>query len=236
MKEKTKEYKNTEKQSASMSRPVQLMLPVLILMLCAGIAILALMRPYEKVQTILNIAFMDNMKEPESEGSGLRIVENEIDTDYAGETSSEGEAVIPTFGEQYAMLEMESVGISVPVYWGSNAELLELGAVQTTASAVAGAGGNAVIDAHVNTFFRDLDKLEVGDTVTLYTQYGRFTYAVEKKIEFKETDKQYVLPTEEEQLTLYTCEMQVFGSSETRIGAICKPTEMVYYSTEVTEE
>lgn len=236
MTEKIKECKNTKKQHVPMSRSMQILLPILIIMLCAGIAILALMRPYEKLHTYLNIAFMDNMKVIDEETGGLRIVENEIVMDYEGETASEGKAVIPAFGEQYAMLEMESIDVSVPVYWGSNTELLELGAVQTTASAVAGAGGNAVIDAHVNTFFRDLDKLEVGDSVTLYTQYGRFTYAVEKLIEFKETDKKYVLPTEEERLTLYTCEMQVFGSSETRIGAVCKPTEMVYYSTEVTEE
>ncbi|MBQ8688402.1 MAG: class D sortase [Ruminococcus sp.] len=219
-----------------MSRSVQILLPVLITMLCAGIAILVLMRPYEQLHTYLNIAFMDNMKNPVDENNGLRIVENEIDTTYEGETASEGEAVIPAFGEQYAMLEIEAIDLSVPVYWGSNAQLLERGAVQTTASAVAGAGGNAVIDAHVNTFFRDLNKLETGDTVTLYTQYGRFTYEVNQLIEFKETDKKYVLPTEEEQLTLYTCEMQVFGSSEIRIGAVCKPTEMVYYSTEVAEQ
>lgn len=237
MKDTKSENKSSEKQCVRLSRPMQLLFPVLILMLCAGITLLALIRPYEKLHTYLNIAFMDPMKNPsDSENNGLRIVENEIDTDYQGETSDEGEAVIPAFGEQYAVLECEAIDLSVPVYWGSSSELLEKGAVQTTSSAVAGSGGNAVIDAHVNTFFRDLDQLTKGDTVTLYTQYGRFTYEVTQRIEFKETDKKYVLPTEEEQLTLYTCEMQVFGSSEKRIGAVCKPTEMVYYSTEVTAQ
>ncbi len=228
---------NTQQKSrAPLSRCVQILLPFLILMLCAGISVLALIRPFEKVQALLNIAFMDNMKDIPDENNGLKIVENEIIMDYDGETASEGEITIPTFGEQYAMLEIDSISLSVPVFWGSNAKLLERGAVQTTSSAAAGSGGNAVIDAHVNTYFHDLEKAAVGDAVVLYTQYGKFTYEITELIRFNEKEKKYVLPTEQEQLTLYTCEMQIFGSSDTRIGAICKPTEMVYYSTEVTEE
>ena len=113
--------------------------------------------------------------------------------------------------------------------------LLELGACQTTASAIAGAGGNAVISAHVNTFFNRLDELQTGDTLTLYTNYGRFTYAVQKSIQFENTDKQYILPTNQEQLTLYTCEMQVFGSSTKRIGVVCDCISTEFYETEAAQ-
>ena len=37
-------------------------MPVLICLLCGGIALLALIRPYEKMSTYLHIAFMDSMK------------------------------------------------------------------------------------------------------------------------------------------------------------------------------
>jgi len=37
------------------------------------------------------------------------------------------------------------------------------------------------------------------------------------------------LPTDSEQLTLYTCEMQVFGSSSTRIGVVCDCTDTEFY-------
>lgn len=228
--------KKTSSGAPAMSRKVQLILPVLILILCAGISVLALIRPYEEFSTLLKIAFMDDMKNADSEQGGLQIVENDIVTDYEGETYSEGVVTIPAFGEQFAVLEIESAGINVPVYWGSNAELLELGAVQTTSSAAPGSGGNAVIDAHVNTFFHDLDKAAVGDSVVLYTQYGRFTYEVTKLVEFPYNEHKYVLPTGEETLTLYTCEKQIFGSSDIRIGAVCKPTEMVYYNSKEAAE
>ncbi len=223
----------TEDNSQYMSRTVQIVLPLLILILCIAIAIPVLIRPYEKISTFTKIAFMDNMKS--SASSGLEIVNNQIDTEYNGKTYSEGKVTIPVFGEQYAVLEIESIGMSVPVYWGSNAELLELGAVQTTSSTAAGSGGNVVIDAHVNTFFNKLNKAAVGDKVTLYTQYGRFTYEVSELIEFNADNKKYVLPAKEEKLTLYTCEMQVFGSSEKRVGVVCKPVEMVYYNQKEAE-
>lgn len=225
--------KKTENNSQYMSRAVQIVLPLLILILCIAIAIPVLIRPYEKISTFTKIAFMDNMKN--SSESGLEIIENQIDTEHSGETYTEGEVIIPAFGEQYAVLEIESIELSVPVYWGSSPELLELGAVQTTSSTAAGSGGNVVIDAHVNTFFNELDRASVGDIVTLYTQYGKFTYEVSELIEFKADNKKYVLPAKEEKLTLYTCEMQVFGSSEKRIGVVCKPVEMVYYNQKEAE-
>lgn len=220
-------------QRQHMGRAVQIILPFLILILCIAIAVPVLIRPYEKLSTFTKIAFMDNMKT--SNSGSLEVVNNDIAKDHRVETFTEGEVIIPKFGEQYAILEIESIDLSVPVYWGSNDELLELGAVQSTSSTAAGSGGNAVIDAHVNTFFNELDKAAVGDTVVLYTQYGKFTYEVSELIEFKASEKKYVLPAKEEKLTLYTCEMQVFGSSEKRIGVVCKPVEMLYYNEKEAE-
>ncbi|MDE6021095.1 MAG: class D sortase [Ruminococcus sp.] len=231
-KSKNTKQSGTDKEQY-MSRTSLILMPLLVLILCIAIAIPVLIRPYEKISTFTKIAFMDDMKT--SGSSSLEIVNAEISKEYDGETYSDGEVVIPKFGEQYAALEIESIGLYVPVYWGSNAELLELGAVQSTSSTAAGSGGNVVIDAHVNTFFNELDKAVVGDKVTLYTQYGRFTYEVSELIEFRASDKKYVLPAKEEKLTLYTCEMQVFGSSEKRIGVVCKPVEMIYYNQKEAE-
>lgn len=210
-----------------------ILLPVATLLLCAAIVIACGIRPYEKLHTYLQIAFMDDLKQTPSSGSdGLEIVQTEIDTDYTGAVTATGDVTYPSFGEQYAVLKSDAIDLYVPVYWGATSELLELGACQTTASAIAGAGGNTVISAHVNTFFNQLDQLQVGDTLTLYTGYGRFTYTVEEQVQFENTNKQYILPTDQEQLTLYTCEMQVFGSSSNRIGVVCSLTTAEFYERE----
>lgn len=225
----------TEQTTIGNAKPLPLgltvLLPILTLLICAAIALVAAIRPYEKLHTYLQIAFMDDLKQtPTGSSDGLEIVQTEIDTEYNGETTATGTPVFPAFGEQYAVLKSEAADLYVPVYWGTTTELLELGACQTTASALPGANSNAVISAHVNTFFNTLDLLKEGDALTLYTSYGRFQYEVTQLIQFENTNKQYILPTEAEQLTLYTCEMQVFGSSTKRIGVICKCTSAEFYA------
>ncbi|MDE6658300.1 MAG: class D sortase, partial [Oscillospiraceae bacterium] len=160
---------------------------IFLLILCIAFSISILITPYEKAQTYLNIIFMDqNMRiTPSSSLDGLVIKENEIETTPVSNTPeqeqqfySEGEIIRPSFGEQYAILKCEDINLSVPVYWGSSSELLERGACQASSSVVLGETGNVVIDAHVNTFFADLPKLQTGNQIIIYTTYGIFTYEV----------------------------------------------------------
>ena len=73
--------------------------------------------------------------------------------------------------------------------------------------------------------------MKVGDTVKLYTNYGRFTYKVTEQIEFSKDDKRYLaVPKEGEFLTIYTCKPQVIGSADQRIGVRCEPVEKEFYS------
>lgn len=204
---------------------IYLLTPLLLMILTGGVLVLCyVLAPSHQLQKYLNLAFMDNLK-TSSTSSGLRIIENEIDMNDTGETAGEGEIIYPTFGEQYAMLEARSIDLTVGVYYGATSELLARGACQPTGSAIIGEGGNTVIDAHVNTYFSDLEKLRVGDQITLYTMYGVFTYRVAEQITFDKNDKRYVNVTDEEYLTLYTCKPQVLGSSDVRIGVRCVPVE-----------
>jgi sortase A len=120
----------------------------------------------------------------------------------------------------------------VPVYWGGGSELLEKGACQATASSAIGADGNSVISAHVNTFFNNLGNIKTGDTVVLHTNYGRFTYNVSELIEFDASDETYIKNTDDNRLTLYTCDMNLLGSSSKRIGAVCTLEKSEFYSSE----
>ena len=214
--------------------PLYVITGLAIFVLSASILAAAAIVPYETCKTYLNIAFMDNMKIKPSAGlDGLVIQENNnipTESPAKGTTAEEGEIIRPSFGEQYAVLECKEAAIEVPVYWGSSTELLECGACQSTSSKVIGDTGNVVIDAHVNTFFANLSKVEVGDIVTLYTEYGVFTYRARELVTFENTSKKYVLPSEEDRLTLYTCQAQVLGTSSTRIGVLCELVEKQFYT------
>lgn len=206
--------------------------PFFLLLLCAGIIVLtyALM-PTHYLQKYLNLAFMDDLKTT-STTAGLHIVEHDIPTTVEDDQPvyDKGKIVYPRFGEQYAILSAPAIDLTVGVYYGSTAEMLERGVCQSTQSAYIADGGHTVIDGHVNTFFSDLHKLQPGDEITMYTQYGVFKYAVTEQITFSKTDKTYVTVTEndEEHLTIYTCQPQVLGTSDMRVGVQCVPTEKSY--------
>lgn len=205
--------------------------PLIVFALCVGIAMIAMIKPADKLKVYLNLAFMDTLKSnPEASGSGLVIRENDIITDYDGETSDTGEIIRPKFGELYALVSSSAFDLSVPVYWGSNSELFEHGACQSSGSKVVGDDGNSVISAHEDTFFAELYKLKEGDTVTVKTNYGRFEYIVRETILFDKKDAKYVSPSEDTRLTLYTCKKDLLGNSDKRIGVICAPLERCFYN------
>ncbi len=210
--------------------------PIIIAAICLGTIIAASIKPYDKAKVYLHLAFMDDSKiDPANKNTGMTIRDNKIISGYSGETSDEGEVVRPKYAELYAEITSKALGITVPVYWGSDVELFERGACQATSSAVIGDKGNTVISAHVDTYFSDLGGLDVGDTVTLNTNYGEFTYTVREKIEFKSKDKSYIVPKKEDLLTLYTCKKDVFGSSDKRFGVVCELTERKFYVGEGAE-
>lgn len=207
-----------------------LLTPFLLLLLAAGVLILCYsLAPAHQLQKYLNLAFMDNLKTT-SPSAGLNIIENEIDTAAPETTFETGEIDYPKFGEQYAKLTIDSIDLTVGVYYGVNPELLERGACQSTQSSIIGEVGNAVIDAHVNTFFSELADVKLGDTVEVYTNYGSFTYKVTELIEFNKENKHYLAVTDEEYLTLYTCKPQVLGSSDWRVGVRCEPVDKQFYT------
>lgn len=211
-------------------------MPFFILIFCGAVIFLMLIQPYDRVKTYFRIGFMDNtVTIPEKNGiAGLNIVQTDIDTEYSGDVYEKGKIEIPEFGTQYAVLE--TADLYVPIYWGSGSELLEMGGCNAPSSALIGAEGNTVISAHVNTFFHDLNKLKAGDTVTLYTNYGKFTYIVKNPIEFAATDKSYVRMTEENILTLYTCEMNLMAESSKRLGFVCSLDKSEFYNPEESSE
>lgn len=231
MAKQSKKQKTAKKANV----PLYLFTALFMILLCAAVTLAVSIVPYEKCKTYLNLAFMDTMKITPSSGlDGLVIKENEnIATEApAADTPvyTEGEIIRPAFGEQYAVLDCQTAAIHVPVYWGSSTELLDRGACQSSSSVVLGETGNVVIDAHVNTFFANLNQIQVGDTVTLYTGYGVFTYTVRELVTFESSDKTYVNSTDYDQLTLYTCQAQVLGTSTTRIGVLCDLTQKQFYS------
>lgn len=222
----------SEKKNKHTPKAVLFITPVLLFAVCVSLTAVIGIVPYNKFETYLNIAFSDNIKSQTSAADSIVVSDdiNLFERDENAKVSSTGEVKIPSFGKQYAMLSCESINLNVPVYWGSSDELLKNGACQLSSSAAAGDKGNTVIDAHVNTFFADLDKLSEGDIVRINTSYGEFTYKVTGQAVFEKTDKKYISQDKTDKLTLYTCVRQILGSSSQRLAVICEPVEKKFYN------
>ncbi|MDE5558096.1 MAG: class D sortase [Ruminococcus sp.] len=211
--------------------------PFIVCLVCLGVLITAMIKPYDKLKVYLNLAFMDNLKiTPDGSTQGLVIRENEIKEEVPEENVSDtGEVIRPQFAELYAIIKSDAFELDVPVYFGSNPELFERGACQSTGSVLVGEEGNTVISAHEDTFFSELSNLKIGDIITVNTNYGRFVYTVKELIEFNKNNNKYVNPSDETKLTLYTCKKDILGSPDGRTGVICEPTEKNFYTGEVQE-
>jgi sortase A len=91
---------------------------------------------------------------------------------------------VPTPGlEQAIRIQIAAIKIDAPVVQGDGWEQLKKGVAQHIGSADPGQAGNVVLSAHNDVYgelFRNLDKLQPGDLVVLYTQQRQYVYIVDR--------------------------------------------------------
>jgi sortase A len=102
-------------------------------------------------------------------------------------------------------------------------------------SAPLGVPGNTVLNGHNTTngeVFRDLYTLEAGDTITSYSGDTPYAYSVTavlilpeagQPLEVRAENARYILPSDDERLTLVTC--HPYGSLRYRLIVIAHAQE-----------
>lgn len=110
-------------------------------------------------------------------------------------------------------IDIPAMGVTLPIYLGATEANMELGAavVAGTSMPVGGESSNCVIAAHRGVWhgvqmFRDIELLEVGDTLTVTTAWDELTYRV-CEIRVIEPDDVDALAVQEgrDLVTLFTC-------------------------------
>lgn len=109
-------------------------------------------------------------------------------------------------------LEIPKIGVTLPIYHGTGEKELTAGAGHLEGSSLpaGGAGTHTVLSSHSGypaaKLFTDLDKLEIGDTFTLYILDRTLTYKVDR-IETVIPSDTSLLAIEEgkDYVTLFTC-------------------------------
>lgn len=109
-------------------------------------------------------------------------------------------------------IDIPRMGVKLPIYLGASTANMRLGAVHLsqTSLPIGGENTNAVIAAHrgysTAAMFRDIQKLQIGDEITITNLWETLTYRVTETRVIKPTDTQEVLIQEgRDMVTLITC-------------------------------
>lgn len=146
---------------------------------------------------------------PNSEG-GARFNEAEIPDHLRPLHQSFASAPAPPRRpEQAIQIVISAIGVDAPIVMGDGWEQLKQGVGQHIGSADPGKNGNLVLSAHNDIFgqiFRDLDQLQSGDEITIYTNVRAYTYVIDKQPDVVEpTFVQVLDPTPDPTVTLISC-------------------------------
>ncbi|MEN8241410.1 MAG: sortase [Chloroflexota bacterium] len=106
-------------------------------------------------------------------------------------------------------IEIPAIGVDAPIVVGDGWEQLKQGVGQHIGSSNPGQPGNLVLSAHNDIFgqiFRDLDQLEVGDEIIIYTNVRAYTFVIDQQTLIVEpTFVQVMDPTPTSTITLISC-------------------------------
>lgn len=113
----------------------------------------------------------------------------------------------PEYGTQYATIEIDKIGINLPVYFGDRLEILKKGVGHSSGSYFPGEGGSIIYMGHNSKkMFRRFSELQIGNEIKVTTSYGEYIYKIYdmKLIKETETDK-LPIQRDKEILMIYTC-------------------------------
>jgi sortase A len=146
---------------------------------------------------------------PPSAAGGAQFNEAEIPEHLRPLVQSFANLPIPTPGPQQAVrIQIPAIHVDAPVVQGDNWEQLKKGVAQRIGTGNPGQPGNAVFSAHNDVFgeiFRDLDRLQAGDQVILFTIQRQYVYVVTGSQIVAPTQVEVMNPTPEATTTLISC-------------------------------
>ena len=109
-------------------------------------------------------------------------------------------------------IEIEAIGVRLPIYHGTDESVLQIGAghLEWTSLPVGGPGTHSAITAHTGLpsaeLFTKLDRLKLGDTFVIRILNEEFTYAVNQILVVEPSDISALnIETEGDYCTLITC-------------------------------
>lgn len=146
---------------------------------------------------------------PPTDPGGVRFNDSEIPEHLRAHVQAMASLPLPTSSpEQAIRIRIPAISVDAPVVMGDGEEQLKKGVGQYIHSPNPGQSGNLVLSAHNDVFgeiFRDLDQLETGDEVIIYTNQRAYTYVVQQQQVVGPLQVEVMASTNEPVVTLISC-------------------------------
>jgi sortase A len=146
---------------------------------------------------------------PPSMAGGAQFNEDEIPEHLRPLVQSIANLPLPTPGPAQAMrIQIPAISVDAPVVQGDSWDQLKKGVGQHVGTSDPGQTGNVVLSAHDDAFgeiFRDLDRLQPGDQILLFTTQQQYVYVVTTSQIVEPTQVEVMNPTSDPTVTLISC-------------------------------
>ncbi len=120
-------------------------------------------------------------------------------------------------------IQIPAINVDAPIVQGDSWEQLKKGVGQHIGSPNPGENGNLVLSAHNDIFgeiFRELEKLQPGDVVILYTAQRQYNYVVTGTQIVEPTRVEMMAPTPNATLTLISCYPYLVDTERIVVSAV----------------
>ena len=110
--------------------------------------------------------------------------------------------------EQAIRIQIPAIGVDAPVVQGDSWEQLKKGVAQHIGTPNPGESGNIVLSGHNDIYgevFRDLDRLNPGDNIILFTTQRQYTYVITGTQMVEPTAVEVMAETPDARVTLISC-------------------------------
>lgn len=169
----------------------------------------AIVQPTLTPTPVINAVVLPSGHTPPDSPGGAQFNWGEIPEHLRPIVQTIASLPIPTPSPEHAVrVQIPAIGVDAPVVMGDGEEQLKKGVGQYLLSPNPGQPGNVVLSAHNDIYgeiFRDLDKLQPGDEVILYTSSQAYVYTVQQIQVVEPTQVEIMAETAEPIVTLISC-------------------------------
>lgn len=169
----------------------------------------SIQQPTAEPTPLINAVILPSGHIPPNAEGGARPNDAEIPEHLRPLVQAIANIPIPTASPAHAIrIQIPAIGVDAPIVMGDDWEQLKKGVGQFIFSPNPGENGNLVLSAHNDVFgeiFRDLDRLQPGDVVVVYTSQRQFTYIITGTQVVEPTRVEVMAPTPNPTITLVSC-------------------------------